>query len=176
MIGGATQGKGLGEQCQGRRSDEGKCCSALMCCHTNQGCSANLSPPANSVRGNSPVERGCDGYCEPRHMHGPNTVQNERSAWIQAALLEERDLGVLLALVTLLLGVVSRSYQVRPTTLKQLSSILLEYLRHLGKFRSVRVCACGFFGRSCLFRVAHSASESRQGAIASEKSRLPSGL
>ena len=31
--------------------------------------------------------------------------------FLQAALLEERDLGVLLALVTLLLGVVSRSYQ-----------------------------------------------------------------
>lgn len=29
----------------------------------------------------------------------------------QAALLEERDLGVLLSLVTLLLGVVSRSYE-----------------------------------------------------------------
>ena len=31
--------------------------------------------------------------------------------WLQAALLEERDLGVLLSLVTLLLGVVSRSYE-----------------------------------------------------------------
>lgn len=30
---------------------------------------------------------------------------------MQAALLEERDLGVLLSLVTLLLGVVSRSYE-----------------------------------------------------------------
>ena len=30
---------------------------------------------------------------------------------LQAALLEERDLGVLLSLVTLLLGVVSRSYE-----------------------------------------------------------------
>ena len=35
--------------------------------------------------------------------------------WSQAALLDERDLGVLLALVTLLLGVVSRSYQAKPT-------------------------------------------------------------
>lgn len=30
---------------------------------------------------------------------------------LQAALLEDRDLGVLLGLVTLLLGIVSRSYE-----------------------------------------------------------------
>jgi hypothetical protein len=47
------------------------------------------------------------------------------SAWTQAALLEERDLGVLLALVTLLLGVVSRSYQAQPTTV--LTSLSLSF-------------------------------------------------
>ena len=31
--------------------------------------------------------------------------------WLQAALLEERDLGVLTAVVTLLLGIVSRNYE-----------------------------------------------------------------
>ena len=34
-------------------------------------------------------------------------------AFVKAALLEDRDLGVLLGLATLLLGIVSRSYEGR---------------------------------------------------------------
>lgn len=39
------------------------------------------------------------------------TCSCENKSPLQASLLEERDLGVLLSLVTLLLGIVSRSYE-----------------------------------------------------------------